>query len=213
MELVGHKLGCERDHRLLFADLDLRVSSGEIVRIEGPNGSGKTTLLRILCGLFHHYDGDLTWGDEPIGQVFEEFVAQLVYVGHASGIKSCLTAEENLRWQAALRYEENIAVDAIWDALAQVGLRGYEDVFCSAMSAGQKKRVNLARLYLNVGSGDLWVLDEPFSSIDTTGVKNLEQLMETHVKAGGMVILVSHQPLALDHPVGVIDLRGRKKQL
>ena len=209
MELVAHGLGCERDQRLLFENLDLTVRAGQILRIEGANGSGKTTLLRILCGLFNHYEGMLRWDEQPIHEVFEEYVAQLVYVGHASGIKSCLTAEENLRWLGALR-NDHAAADSIWEALSQVGLRGYEDVLCSAMSAGQKKRVNLARLYLSAGSGNLWILDEPFSSIDREGVANLERLIESHVKAEGRVILTSHQPLQVEYRVRSVDLDTKK---
>ena len=210
MELVAEKLSCEREQRLLFENLDLSVRAGEILRIEGANGSGKTTLLRILCGLFNHYEGTLFWNQQPMHEVFEDYVAQLVYVGHASGIKSCLTAEENLQWLSALRNDHPVAMESIWAALSQVGLRGYEDVFCSSMSAGQKKRVNLARLYLTAGSGNLWILDEPFSSIDREGVAHLERLMESHVKAGGKVILTSHQPLQVEYRVHSIDLDGKK---
>lgn len=210
MKLVAQKLSCERDQRLLFHNLDLTIQAGEILRIEGTNGSGKTTLLRILCGLFSYYEGELIWNQQSLHEVFEEYVAQLVYIGHASGIKDCLTAEENLQWLSALRGEGKVAIEAIWEALARVGLRGYEDVFCNAMSAGQKKRVNLARLYLNAGSGHLWVLDEPFSSIDRDGVAKLERLMESHVKANGLVILTSHQPLQLECAVRSIDLDAMK---
>ena len=210
MSLAATKLGCERDQRLLFENLDLTIGSGEILRIEGSNGSGKTTLLRILCGLFNQYEGALSWDQQPLQEVFEEYAARLVYVGHASGIKSCLTAEENLQWLSALRGDGSANVDSIWAALARVGLSGYEDVFCSSMSAGQKKRVNLARLYLNAGSGDLWVLDEPFSSIDRDGVADLEHLIEAHVKADGMVILTSHQALQVEYTVRSIDLDTKK---
>ena len=209
MELVAEQLSCERDQRLLFENLDLTVRPGEILRVEGTNGSGKTTLLRILCGLFNHYEGSLIWNQQPMHEVFEEYVAQLVYVGHASGVKSCLTAEENLQWLSALR-NDPAETESIWAALSQVGLRGYEDVFCSSMSAGQHKRVNLARLYLTAGSGNLWILDEQFSSIDRGGVANLERLIESHVKADGKVILTSHQPLQVEYRVRSIDLDEKK---
>lgn len=198
MSLEGIGITCERDRRMLFENLDFQVSDGEILRIEGSNGSGKTTLLRIICGLFHSYDGDIKWQGKPISDDFAGYVDQLLYIGHAGGVKESLSPEENLSWLASLQDQE-VSQKNIWEALAQVGLRGYEDVLCGSLSAGQKKRVNLARLFLI--KAKLWLLDEPFSSIDVDGVKNLEVQIEQHLDGGGIVMLTSHQLLNINHAV------------
>ncbi|MDK1023907.1 MAG: cytochrome c biogenesis heme-transporting ATPase CcmA [Gammaproteobacteria bacterium] len=198
MSLEGIGITCERDRRMLFENLDFQVSDGEILRIEGSNGSGKTTLLRIICGLFHSYDGDIKWQGKPISDDFAGYVDQLLYIGHAGGVKESLSPEENLSWLASLQDQE-VSQKNIWEALAQVGLWGYEDVLCGSLSAGQKKRVNLARLFLI--KAKLWLLDEPFSSIDVDGVKNLEVQIEQHLDGGGIVMLTSHQLLNINHAV------------
>jgi heme exporter protein A len=198
MGLEGIGISCERDRRVLFENLQFRIEPGEILRIEGSNGTGKTTLLRIICGLFHGFQGDILWQGEPITNDFEGYVDQVMYIGHAGAVKNSLTPEENLTWLAALQNQQ-INRDDIWEALAKVGLRGYEDAPCGALSAGQKKRVNLARLFLV--KSRLWLLDEPFSSIDVDGVRNLESQIEEHLHDDGMVMLTSHQVLNIDHPV------------
>jgi heme exporter protein A len=198
MGFEGIGISCERDRRVLFEDLHFKLEPGEILRIEGSNGTGKTTLLRILCGLFHGYEGEIRWQGEPIADDFAGYVDQMLYIGHAGGVKNSLTPEENLTWLASLQ-DQHISRDDIWNALVKVGLQGYEDSFCGSLSAGQKKRVNLARLYLI--ESRLWLLDEPFSSIDVDGVKNLENQIEKHLSEAGMVILTSHQVLDISHPV------------
>jgi heme exporter protein A len=186
------QLSCERDHRLLFENLEFSVAPGEVLWIEGSNGAGKTTLLRILSGLYTDYTGQVNW-DLP----------QLpIYLGHKPGVKDLLSARENLNWLASMQ-QAPVAATAIDAALAKVGLRGFEDVLCGAMSEGQRKRVNLARLYLL--DSVAWVLDEPFSAIDVAGIKSLEQRMGEHLDAGGLIILISHQRLAL--PPAIRSLR------
>lgn len=191
--LQTSKLCCERDRRLLFEDLTFTVAPGEILRIEGSNGSGKTTLLRILCGLYQDYTGEVEWNleDYPL------------FIGHRPGVKDLLTAKENLRWLANL-YQSDASHEEIGAALADVGLRGFEDVPCGALSEGQRKRVNLARLYLL--QSPAWVLDEPFSSIDVEGVDKLQGAMSRHLDRGGMILLTSHQHLELDKEVKSIRL-------
>ncbi len=198
MALEGIGVTCERDSRMLFNNLDFQVVEGEILRIEGSNGTGKTTLLRIICGLFHGYEGDIRWQGAPTSDDFEGFVDELLYIGHAGGVKNSLNPEENLFWLASLQ-DQQITREEIWGALSRVGLQGYEDVLCGSLSAGQKKRVNLARLFLV--EARLWLLDEPFSSIDVEGVKNLELQIEQHLDGGGMVVLTSHQTLNINHEV------------
>lgn len=189
--LQGIDLCCERDHRVLFESLNVDVGAGEVLQIEGPNGSGKTTLLRVLTGLSEPTVGEVRWRGEGLRRVRESYHQEMQYLGHAAGIKQSLTAQENLRWHAALA---GISCDEdIDEALAKVGLLGYEDVPCYTLSAGQQRRVNLARLYLLPAK--LWILDEPFTAIDKAGVEAIEALLIQQAQQGGAVILTSHQDL------------------
>jgi len=196
------QLYCERDDRVLFSNLAFTLTTGEIVQIEGQNGSGKTTLLRILSGLSRNYEGEICWRGQPVEEVRELFCRDMLYFGHQAGVKAMLTPEENLRWYAAL--QPSLDADAITTALARVGLRGYEDVPCHSLSAGQNRRVSLARLYLS--RAPLWILDEPFTAIDKQGVAAKEQLLLEHADRGGSVILTTHHELGIDGPVRKINL-------
>ena len=197
--LEAKSLLCERDDRVLFDALSFAITAGDITQVEGPNGSGKTTLIRILCGLSTAYEGQLFWRGEPMSRCREQFCQQHIYFGHLTGIKAPLSAEENLRWMAQCRgsslkgYDLEKAVD---QALAKVGLRGFEDAPVYTLSAGQKRRVALARLFLE--PVPLWVLDEPFTAIDKHGVAELESIIEQHAKQGGAVVLTTHHELSID---------------
>ena len=185
-------LACERDLRLLFENLDLRLASGEMMQISGPNGSGKTSLLRLLSGLMHPTAGQVLLNGKPLDEQRAELARNLLWIGHAAGIKDLLTPEENLSWLCALHHPASR--EAIWQALAAVGLRGFEDVPCHTLSAGQRRRVALARLYLD--SPPLWILDEPFTALDKQGVAQLEEHLAGHCERGGMVVLTTHHTLS-----------------
>lgn len=188
------KLTCVREDRILFKDLSFVIKPGEIVQLEGPNGVGKTSLFRLIVGLSIPYDGAIYWQDSPITQDREAFYQKLLYLGHKTGIKPELTAVENLQFFQQLQpCRENVD---LWDILAKVGLAGYEDIITAQLSAGQQRRVALARLWLN--DCPLWVLDEPFTAIDKSGVKVLENLFVEHAQKGGAVLLTTHQDLSLD---------------
>ncbi len=186
-------LTCERDERLLFENLCFQIHAGEVLQIEGQNGSGKTTLLRILCGLLSNFSGEIFWQGNNISQVQAEYYQALLYVGHLTGVKATLTPLENLAWMQQLSPQlQQLDLET---ALAKVGLYGFETVPCYSLSAGQQRRVNLARLYLS--NAPLWILDEPFTALDITGVTEKEQLIQQHVATGGCVILTTHQELKI----------------
>ncbi len=193
-ELRAVELECIRGDRLLFTGLDLQLQPGEILFIEGANGAGKTSLLRILAGLSPPSEGEVLWCGHGIRHRRPEYHAQLIYLGHAAGLKAELSPLENLRlWLtlAGLRSR----TPAIPAALAQIGLDGYQDTPTRALSAGQRQRTSLARLLLSPAR--LWILDEPFTALDADGIGRIRHLMEKHAANGGMVALTSHQPVSL----------------
>jgi heme exporter protein A len=194
-------LACERDWRLLFEHLDLRLAAGDMVQISGPNGSGKTSLLRLLSGLMQPTAGDVLLDGKPLSEQRSELAHNLLWIGHAAGIKDLLTPVENLSWLCALH--QSVASADIWQALEAVGLRGFEDVPSHTLSAGQTRRVALARLYLPGPA--LWMLDEPFTALDKQGVAQLEAHLAEHCDNGGTVVLTTHHTLSRT-PAGYRDL-------
>ncbi len=192
-----------RDDRILFDDFSFDATDGEIIQIKGANGCGKTSLLKILSGLLLPQQGNVLWNGEAIAQQKIRYYQSLLYIGHENGIKSELTVVENLEIFAALNpVSAAITIEA---AVDQVGLSGFEEVYVSRLSAGQKRRVAMAKLYLSQTS--LWLLDEPFAAIDYQGVEMIEQFFLKQVAQSGMVIFTSHQALAIpDLPVRVISL-------
>lgn len=186
LPLTAQGLACERDGRLLFADLSLQLAPGDLLQVTGPNGSGKTSLLRLLAGLMQPSAGQVLRAGQGTAQD-----PGLLWIGHAAGLKDLLSAEENLAWLSALHAPASRA--AIGQALATVGLRGFEDVPCQALSAGQQRRVALARLYLPGPA--LWILDEPFTALDQAAVAQLEAHLAGHCEQGGMVLLTTHHRL------------------
>jgi heme exporter protein A len=185
------QLACERDDRLLFAQLTARFSGGDLVQILGPNGAGKTSLLRIIAGLTPASSGDIRYLGQSLNSSRWQFAQDSLYLGHLAGIKKSLTPLENLHWFAA----QQPAQTHPEVALQRVGLRGYEDTSCDQLSAGQFRRVALARLHLTMAR--IWILDEPFTAIDKSGVDMLEGLLKNHQAAGGLILLTSHQDLAI----------------
>ena len=203
--LEARGLYCVRDDRVLFERLDLRVEGGQVMQVQGSNGSGKTTLLRILCGLNQDYEGEILWQGQPREQNLPGFHTGIFYLGHAPAIKKVLTPMENLRWFCASQGQGGDR--EILAALDQFGLRGYDEVPCFMMSAGQQRRVSLARLMLTPAR--LWVLDEPFTALDLKGVGELELFLASHVEAGGAVLLTTHHQLRMPCEVRALNLDER----
>lgn len=199
--LRAEDLSCERDGRLLFEGLNLSLLPGDMLQVSGPNGSGKTSLLRLLAGLMPPSAGDICMSGLQEGVAAAEGPS-ILWIGHATGIKTLMTAEENLHWLCAL-HQQPASSSQIWAALAAVGLRGFEDVPCHTLSAGQQRRVALARLYLDAPL--LWILDEPFTALDRQGVAQLEQHLAQHCESGGLVVFTTHHNLSA-RPAGFREL-------
>ncbi len=201
--LEAKNLSCVRDERTLFSRLSFTVKPGDIIQVEGPNGAGKTSLLRILAGLARPEEGEVCWHGKNTLRHRERYYQDLLFLGHQPGIKAQLTPFENLQFYQAVRTTPDR--QAIWQALEQVGLVGYEDLPVAQLSAGQQRRVALARLWLS--DSPLWILDEPLTAIDKQGVAELISLFEQHAQQGGMVLLTTHQDLAgVTQAVGKISL-------
>ncbi|MEX0605922.1 MAG: cytochrome c biogenesis heme-transporting ATPase CcmA [Marinobacter sp.] len=186
LQAIG--LSCERDDRLLFQSLDFSIVPGSLTRVEGANGSGKTTLLRILAGLHDGFEGQVLWQGQPLIADRETFLRNLLFMGHRPGVKPLLTPLENLRFLISGR--QRVTDDQLSEALSRAGLAGFEDVSCQHLSAGQTRRVALARLLLS--DEPLWILDEAFTAIDQQGVEGLEQLLVNRAAMGGAIILTTH---------------------
>ena len=194
-QLQGIDLSCIRDDRVLFEGLAFELASGQVLLLEGKNGSGKTSLLRILCGFREPDAGQVFWCGGAIND--GQYYADMAYVGHLDGVKKELTVLENLKVSLALGLPGQYSIQ---QALTKVQLADYDDVLVQALSAGQKRRLSLARLLITQNS--LWILDEPFTSLDKQGIVLVESLMSEHCANGGMIVLTSHHDIDL-HGVDV----------
>ena len=181
-------LGYERNAERVFGPLDFSLRPGEIVLIEGDNGSGKTTLLKVLSGLLPPSSGEILLHGAPL--TLARLSHQVALLGHQLGLKMELSTLQNLRFAVGLGGIRPGITPRI--ALASVGLEGYEDQPLRTLSAGQRKRVALARLALSAAK-TLWLLDEPYASLDADGIDCVSGLCASHLAGGGMLVLTSHQ--------------------
>lgn len=200
--LQARALGCVRGERQLFSDLDLRIESGECLHVRGPNGVGKTSLLRLLTGLSKPESGEVLWRHHSIAKDPTQYHQDLLFLGHRDALKEDLTALENIEMYAAL---DNVALTQAQalSTLWRFGLRGRENLPVQYLSAGQKRRVLMARMASR--QAKLWILDEPFNALDVNAVEDLQDLISEHLGAGGLVILTSHQEIQIPH-VRVLEL-------
>jgi heme exporter protein A len=202
LTLEARELTCVRGERQLFSGLNLVVSAGECLHVRGENGVGKTSLLRLLTGLSKPESGEVLWNGLVISKEPAHFHRDLLFLGHRDALKEDLTALENLQLYAAfddIQLPEDKALAALW----RFGLRGREHLPVNCLSAGQKRRVLMARMLTR--QAKLWILDEPFNALDIQAVQALQELVAEHLEQGGLVVLTSHQEVSLPQ-VRMLDL-------
>ncbi|MGH8705002.1 MAG: cytochrome c biogenesis heme-transporting ATPase CcmA [Burkholderiales bacterium] len=196
--LRAEGLECVRGERRLFGGIGFALASGTLLEVRGPNGSGKTSLLRMVGGLLPPAAGTITWKGRPIAELADEFRAELAHVGHLDAVKPELDALENLRLAARVAGFD-AAPEGAASALREFGLAGFERLPCKSLSQGQRRRVALARLKL-AGARTLWLLDEPFASLDAAGTARVRAVLEEHLRAGGAALLSTHHELEVAAP-------------
>ena len=192
--LQAQAVACERGGRALFQSVSFELHAGAALHLEGDNGAGKTTLLRALSGLSPLAQGQVWWRGQSTAEARSAFHADLLYLGHALGLKDELTALENLQLGAAVS-GQTLAPSQALDALATQGLKSRAHLPLKVLSQGQKRRVALARL--QVARAKLWLLDEPFVALDTDAVQVLQGLLRAHLEQGGALLFTSHQAVSL----------------
>ncbi len=191
--ISAHDLSVIKRDRLLFERLSFDLCKGNLLYVKGPNGAGKTSLLRVLTGLVEPESGQVRFAQKHIKSCREEYNQQLVYFGHKLGINHSLSAVENLSYWCQ-QHHVKVCRQQIFTTLETLNLVGLEDIPAGNLSAGQQRRVALARFWLN-NHARLWILDEPFTALDTQGIALLTEKLQDFLAAQGAVIMTSHQKL------------------
>lgn len=200
-KLAGTDLTLFRGERCLFQHLQFALNPGELLSLEGSNGSGKTSLLRAIVGMLELETGDIHWDGKPVRGQRQQFHRSLVWMAHRVGFKADLTLLENLRFEAALRPASNKDLDRI---LVRLGIDRLTQLPLRSLSAGQQRRVSLARMLLS--DAPLWLMDEPFTNLDREGRDLVVTLVSEHVRAGGMCVIAAHQDVVIDAPTQKVRL-------
>jgi heme exporter protein A len=180
-------LSCQKGYNLLFENLSFEINSGEVLKISGPNGSGKTSLLRLLAGLSSFDSGSIDYDSFNLNS--EKYKLDFLYLGHLTALSPELSCIENLKYSSLLG-NNKLELD-FSSALKKVGLEKFKNELVGTLSAGQKKRIALSLLF--VTQSKVWLLDEPFSALDSKAINIFEQRIEDHCSLGGMCILTTHQ--------------------
>ena len=194
--LAVRQLHLWRGEKHLLRGVSFEVSVGQMLRVMGPNGAGKTSLLRCVAGLLPIESGDIEWRGRVNHAAFEVLHPELAYLAHLNALKSDLTAFENLRYAIGLR--RGVSGAEIHSTLERLRIGHCASLHVRSLSAGQKRRVALARVLLSQAT--LWILDEPVTNLDTAGIQLMEECMAEHLSSGGMIVAAAHQSLLEGHP-------------
>ena len=184
--LAARGLRFARNEQPVFGPLDFTVDAGEALLVQGDNGAGKTTLLRVLSGLLRADSGEISIDGQPAKAALR--ARAIAYLGHLPALKADLSALENLNFLCGLHGRRRGQMPG--NALGIVGLAGYEDTLARQLSAGQKKRLSLARLWL--APAPLWLLDEPYANLDLDGINLVNRMVQAHLRSGGAALLTTH---------------------
>jgi heme exporter protein A len=193
-----------RGDRHVLKGVSLVLERTQLMHVSGPNGTGKTTLLRVVCGLLRPEQGKVSWRGRPISTVRDEYQATLAYASHEPALKGDLTALENLRFAVGLK--RRVSPGELRASLEQTGVGACADLPARVLSAGQRRRVAMARVLAM--SASLWLLDEPFTNLDAAGADLMSSLLRSHVLGGGSALVVAHQDLTLDCQMRRLELTG-----
>ena len=191
-----------RGDRHVLRGVSLSLQSKQLLHISGPNGTGKTTLLRVVCGLLRPEHGRVSWLGQSIASVRDEYQAALAYASHEPALKAYLTALENLHFAVGLK--RRVTRDELRASLERTGVADCADLPARVLSAGQRRRVAMARV-LAMGAS-LWLLDEPFTNLDAAGTDLMSRLLQSHVEQGGAALVVAHHDLKIDVDMRRLDL-------
>ncbi len=200
-KLSADDLTLIRGETCLFQGLGFALNSGELLLLEGQNGSGKTSLMRAIAGLLSLESGEIRWNDIPVDRQRQDFHGALVWMAHRTGLKGDLTLVENLRFEGVLRPQSTVDPDVVYERL---GISRLKTLPLRSLSAGQQRRVALARMLL--ADVPLWLMDEPFTNLDRDGRKLVVQLVEEHLEAGGMCVMAAHQDVVIKAKINRVGL-------
>ena len=181
LKLKIARLSCERDYRLLFDSLAFTLDAGSILRVAGKNGAGKTTLLRTIAGLYEIQEGEVLVGDQPVSEAMN----RILYIGHRPQVTGDLSVLDNVKYMAG--HDDT----SLKFALDSVGMLGFHDSLVKELSQGQGRRCALARLWCS--DAPIWILDEPYTALDVSMIKILDDKIRSHVANGGICLFTTHQ--------------------
>ena len=209
MNTAADGLGVENVHvwrgdRHVLKGVSLSLGPGQLLHVSGPNGTGKTTLLRVICGLLRPEQGEVSWRGRSIARVRDEYQAILAYASHEPALKGDLTALENLRFAVGLK--RRVTAAELRASLQRTGVEDCADLPARVLSAGQRRRVAMARVLAMRAS--LWLLDEPFTNLDAAGSALMASVLRTHVEGGGSALVVAHHELTMDGDTSRLELKG-----
>lgn len=199
--LSGTDLSLLRGDRCLFKGLSFALDSGELMLLQGANGSGKTSLLRSIAGLISLESGVISWKGNPVSADRSAYSADIVLMGHRVGVKGDLTLVENLRFETGLRPASLARLDEVLERLA---LSRLTELPVRALSAGQQRRIALARMLISEAA--LWLMDEPLSNLDKSGQALVSELISEHLESDGACVLAAHQDIDIGMPLQRIQL-------